>query len=138
MINFENLGERVQILYFNDKNEEFCFRSSKKPTMDQIKELWTPLPDWVVARIDFFCLDDEETDVGKWMLDPTYHSLNRYDMNPLAAEYYAPPSLIGQEWMKQNGVNHTSMSVGDIIVIDGTYYYCANFGWDVLFQDEEE
>lgn len=30
------------------------------------------------------------------------------------------------------------MSVGDIVVLDGTHYYCASLGWKKLFQDEEE
>jgi tRNA G26 N,N-dimethylase Trm1 len=41
-----------------------------------------------------------------------------------------------QEAMKQDKVEcgHTSMSVGDIVAINDTYYLCKDFGWEILKQ----
>jgi hypothetical protein len=32
---------------------------------------------------------------------------------------------------------HTSMSVGDVVEIDGTYFYCASSGWDVVLTKQD-
>ena len=39
-----------------------------------------------------------------------------------------------QEAMKNKKVEckHTSMSVGDIVAVDGTNYLCKDFGWEAL------
>lgn len=38
----------------------------------------------------------------------------------------------GQNMLKLLGVGHTSMSVGDIVEIDGVAYFCDSFGWATL------
>lgn len=45
--------------------------------------------------------------------------------NPLA-------NMRGQLRLKELGVSHTSMSVGDIIEINGACYFCDNEGWTEL------
>ncbi len=44
-----------------------------------------------------------------------------------------------QEAMKRDevGCSHTSMSVGDIVSIDGTIYLCKDIGWQVLNKQKE-
>jgi len=44
-----------------------------------------------------------------------------------------------QEAMKNDEVEcgHTSMSVGDIVSVDGVNYLCQDFGWKKLNQKEE-
>jgi ribosomal protein S17 len=41
-----------------------------------------------------------------------------------------------QEAMKQDKLEcgHTSMSVGDVVAINNTYYLCKDFGWETLKQ----
>ena len=34
-------------------------------------------------------------------------------------------------------IGHTSMSVGDIVEINGKYYICRDIGWQELFREEE-
>ena len=35
----------------------------------------------------------------------------------------------GQDRIRRLGVGHTSISVGDIVKVDGNYYYCDKVGW---------
>ena len=128
---------QVQILYFNNDCREFRFQSEDLPSQEQVDKLWKKLPDWVWKKMDddpsiYFMHNDEQ------LCDGIFYRLNHYDLNPLSPDFYEDGNMIGQNWMKENNVGHTSMSVGDIVVIDGTHYYCASFGWKKLFQDEEE
>jgi len=57
-----------------------------------------------------------------WLLDKIFQLMNDYKTNPLSSEEM-------QKWIRENKVRHTSMSVGDVIAIDDTFYVCANEGW---------
>lgn len=37
-----------------------------------------------------------------------------------------------RDFIREKQLGHTSMSVGDIIVIDGCVYICHSFGWSIL------
>ena len=145
--------DMLKILYCTSR--DFRFQDEKLPTKGEIEEHWKELPDWVVENL---------AEDGMNFLDPLeeiYRRMNNYNTNPLAVEYphridcyedgETPKLLepenprIGQEWMKENGVSHTSMSVGDIIVVNGYgthdwtatttkdgYYYCMKVGFDKI------
>tara|TARA_B100000287_G_scaffold435624_1_gene505044 strand:- start:9916 stop:10497 length:582 start_codon:yes stop_codon:yes gene_type:complete len=126
--------DRLKILYC--KSRDFRFQDEKLPTMEEIEEHWQELPEWVVENL----VEDGMNFLNP--LEEIYRRMNNYNTNPLAVEFHhknrdegwfsAPEnSRIGQEWLKENGVGHTSMSVGDIIVvIDPEYnYWNFNDGW---------
>lgn len=127
---------QVQILYFNSDCREFRFQSEDLPSPEQVNELWEQLPDWVVEglapQITFMYREEEA------LCDRIFYLMNHYEHNPLAIDFYEDENPKGQNWIKENNLDHTSMSVGDIVVLDGTHYYCASLGWKKLFQDEEE
>ena len=127
---------QVQILYFNNDCREFAFQSEDLPTQEQVDKLWKQLPDWVVDEFHYIIKHEEWKHES--LCDRIFYLLNHYEHNPLAIDFYEDQNPKGQNWLKENNVGHTSMSVGDIVVIDGTHYYCASFGWKKLFQDEEE
>ncbi len=145
--------DMLKILYC--KSRDFRFQDDTIPTKGEIEKHWQELPEWVVENL---------AEDGMDFLNPLeeiYRRMNHYDTNPLAVEYphridsyedgETPKLLepenprIGQEWMKENGVGHTSMSVGDIIVVNGItadirnadatkngYYYCMKIGFDKI------
>jgi hypothetical protein len=142
----------IKILYCVSR--EFQFRDEKMPTKKQIEEGWVELPAWVVENL----MEDGMNllgPTGKGPMEAVFHRMNSYATNPLAGEYPnridcyeegEEPKLldnprIGQEWMAENNVHHTSMSVGDIVWIDGYgeeegfepscngHYYCMNRGF---------
>ena len=152
--------DMLKILYC--KSRDFRFQDEKLPTKGDIEEHWQELPEWVVENLAedglawYFRTNIERTLV-RW-LEEIYRRMNNYNTNPLAVEYhhknrdeedltskYAPniikaDSSIGQEWLKENGIGHTSMSVGDIIVVNhpsiskmgNGYYYCMSIGFDKI------
>ncbi len=145
--------DMLKILYC--KSRDFRFQDDNIPTKGEIEEHWQELPEWVVENL---------AEDGMNFLDPLeeiYRRMNNYNTNPLAVEYphridcyengETPKLLepenprIGQEWLKENGVGHTSMSVGDIIVVNrqptfvlgdleskNGYYYCMKIGFDKI------
>ena len=58
------------------------------------------------------------------ILNDIFYRYNRYDTNPLSDN-----NDNGQTKIKNSPVMHTSMSVGDIISINKTYYIVVNFGF---------
>lgn len=42
------------------------------------------------------------------------------------------PNGEAYEFIVSKNLSHTSMSVGDIIRIDGTYYLCESIGWSII------
>jgi len=46
------------------------------------------------------------------------------------------PNGEARQLIQEKGLAHTSMSCGDIAVIDGTVWLCAAFGWDNLNADK--
>tara|TARA_Y100000592_G_C5305164_1_gene237392 strand:- start:18 stop:374 length:357 start_codon:yes stop_codon:yes gene_type:complete len=76
--------------------------------------------------------------------DTVFNAFNHYDTNPLSVSNTSNKVCIvkdklvtGQEFqeaMKNKKVEckHTSMSVGDIVAVDGTNYLCKDVGWEAL------
>jgi len=66
-------------------------------------------------------------------LDAIYTVMNSYTSNPLSNGYLDEfnPMASLQTWVRGERL-HTSMSVGDVVEFEGTYYLCADFGWTVL------
>ena len=145
ILNMEHT-DMLKILYC--KSRDFRFQDENLPTKGEIEEHWQELPEWVVENL---------AEDGMNFLSPLeeiYRRMNNYNTNPLAVEYHhknrdeglnlepfcAPEnSRTGQEWLKENGIGHTSMSVGDIIVvnhpsleIENGYYYCMSIGFDKI------
>ena len=155
---------KIKILY-GKRNCEFMFRDRKLPTKQEIEEQWAELPSWVVFNLeeDGLCLVPSQDNQPKFTLEDIFRRMNSYATNPLAEEYrnwdgkgrincydefdnaipLEPDNpRFGQNWMSENEVGHTSMSIGDIVVIEGYgeiydgYYYTMNFGFDKLSFDE--
>jgi hypothetical protein len=66
-------------------------------------------------------------DTTEQSLDDIYKTLNVDEINPMGEQKM-------QEWLKANGVKHTSMSCGDIIEVEGKYFICDEDerGWTEL------
>jgi len=85
--------------------------------------------------------DDDQEDV--------FSAFNNYDTNPLSIANetnkvcFVKDKLVTgkefQEAMKNKKVEcmHTSMSVGDIVSVDGTAYLCQDLGWKKLTNKKE-
>ena len=85
--------------------------------------------------------DDDQEDV--------FSAFNNYDTNPLSIANetnkvcFVKDKLVTgkefQEAMKSKKVEcmHTSMSVGDIVSVDGTAYLCQDLGWKKLTNKKE-
>jgi len=56
-------------------------------------------------------------------LDAVFSDMNNYDLNPMSNKEM-------QTWIRHNKVSHTSMSVGDVIALDDTFYVCDEIGWE--------
>ena len=70
----------------------------------------------------------EEVDEFNLMqsLEDVYAKYNNYDANPYSAQNG------GQQVLKEIGVNHTSMMVGDVIKVGEEYYVVSGFGFKKL------
>lgn len=75
--------------------------------------------DWVKLPVTF-----RDTSI-----DEIFNELNSDD-NPLSTPYH-------QMWLKENGLTHTSASVGDIFKRGDKYFVCLNLGWGRLDFIEE-
>jgi len=64
----------------------------------------------------------------------TLETLNR--LYQVFNDYYQNPLSVSKNWTAQQYVQlmktHTSMSVGDVIVIDGTHFVVANIGFSAI------
>jgi len=81
--------------------------------------------------------------------ETVFSAFNGYDTNPLSIANKTNKVCIVndklvtgkefQEAMKNDEVEcgHTSMSVGDIVSVDGVNYLCQDFGWKSLNQKED-
>ena len=78
----------------------------------------TPFPD----------VYDFKTD--KEICERLYSILNRDYEHPLGTKKI-------QDRLKDNKVHHTSMSVGDVIKINNSFYICRKMGFSKIIQDEE-
>jgi|18_taG_2_1085343.scaffolds.fasta_scaffold14868_3 hypothetical protein len=66
----------------------------------------------------------------KEICERLYSILNRDYEHPLGTKKI-------QDRLKDNKVHHTSMSVGDVIKINNSFYICRKMGFSKIIQDEE-
>lgn len=99
----------IEIYYPVRENEKDVMFKPKEITMESMKYTHKKLP------IEINTTDNLET-VFIMFNSPS---------NPLSSKYY-------QNWMKENEIYHTSMSVGDIIKIDDEFFVCDRVGWKKL------
>lgn len=77
--------------------------------------------------------------IDKAFIDEAYSELGTIQTNSdkeelfhaLQAENYSPKGE-ARELISSKGLRHTSMSVGDILVMDGTYHFVDAFGFTEL------
>ena len=62
------------------------------------------------------------------VLGTLFATFNHYKANPLSVGH----ELGGWQQMIRDCETHTSMSVGDIVMISNQMYYCDDFGWTKL------
>lgn len=63
-------------------------------------------------------------------LEHIFYKYNMITTNPYSSENG------GQHHIRNSGAHHTSMSVDDIINIDGTFFICAGFGFlKIIWED---
>ncbi len=124
-------------------------------TEELIEKYYKKLPDWVNEDLVQTQTELEryfDLDQGLWtdeydqvFADDIYKLLNYYPTNPLAPEFHQAQRGVldrkGQDWLDENDVSHTSMSMGDMVMIelpvdstDGPvtvrkFLYCQNRGW---------
>lgn len=106
---------KAEIYYWKDIERmiELSYREEKEyPDEKTIEEDWVKLP------ISFDMGEDEDVDAE---LDKIFAELNQ-ENNPMGT-----PEM--QQWIRDNGLKHTSMSVGDIIKNKKGLYICEDLGW---------
>lgn len=81
------------------------------PSIKDIKKDYVELP----ITIDV----EDKTEFGK-----IFSMLNRDD-NPMGTPEH-------QQWIRDHGVHHTSMSVGDVVQLSDCYYLCKDIGWEEI------
>ena len=72
-----------------------------------------------VNKSDYIEIDYKIPD--DWSIEKIFDFFNQED-NPLG-------TTKGQKWLKKVGLHHTSMSVGDVIEVDGIPVVCMPFSW---------
>lgn len=104
---------KARIHYWKDIEKWYMdvMYHKKLPSLDDIKRDYVELP----ITIDI----KDETELGK-----IFYTLN-CDNNPMGAPEY-------QQWIRDNNVHHTSMSVGDVAQLGDRYYICKNIGWEEI------
>jgi hypothetical protein len=104
--------------YLNDWDIKVGYKE-QIPTKADIEKDYKELPIskkyWSAWQLD---LIDSKEDI----LEQLFLLFNRYQTNPMSTDEM-------QNWIKENKVSHTSMSVGDIVILDNDIYVCANEGW---------
>jgi hypothetical protein len=74
-----------------------------------------------------FVSEEEVSSSSTAELEDIWTKYNRYNVNPLSAENN------GQHIIEDAGVNHTSMSIGDVIRVEDRYYIAARTGFLRLY-----
>ena len=133
---------------FSDIGEEW----NEPLTEELIEKYYKKLPDWAIE--DLVHKTEIEDRLYRYMhqwneqifADDIFRLLNYYPTNPLAPEFHQAHSGVldrkGQDWLEENAVHHTSMSVGDLVMIEKSvdstdgpvtvkhFLYCQNTGWN--------
>lgn len=107
------------IYYMVKRSKMFLFFELNK--FDE-KAKFVFLPDWVLSQeYKQVPVNIDKEPIAD--LDRIFDLMNGgSSSNPLANE-------AGQRWIRENGVGHTSMSVGDIICTGKNWYVCLGEGW---------
>ena len=95
----------------------------EKPTQADIERDYKELPiqgHWQKVFGDVNPIREEDKEA---FLDAIFTDMNNDNLNPMSTD-------IMQNWIRQNKVSHTSMSVGDVIALDDVFYVCATEGWE--------
>lgn len=82
----------------------------------------------------------EHQDDHRQICEHIFATMNQYPSNPIADPKCLSPALRarlpegfdGQAWMNENGVQHTSLSVGDIVQIGEVLWICRGCGFENL------
>ena len=66
---------------------------------------------------------------GSWSKGPTFEFKGQTIKN---SDYSENVEVVKPLYVDEEGVEwgHRSLSVGDYVIVDGTKYNCANFGWE--------
>lgn len=109
---------RLEIFY---RSREECRNNwYAEPALETLAETHIQLPYFVSDQLNFEVSDG---------LDYIFMAFNDHITNPLSVGHISGGH---QEWMEEVGIGHTSMSVGDVVCINGTYLACARSGWTQL------
>jgi hypothetical protein len=106
------------------------------PSIQEVKEEWKKVPSFAIDdMIRDNTVDTAETRayLDDDILNTLFILMNDYDTNILAG-YDNQGNLKMdhlQTWVRENQT-HTSMSVNDVISIDGIFYLCDDIGWKTL------
>ena len=98
-----------------------------KPTLEGLSSTHITLPDAVSNDIN------QEVPLVDGLqghaLEVIFHRMNNYNENPLSVGH-TNGGL--QDWMNDNDLGHTSMSMFDVVRINDTYWLCMPSGWEKL------
>ncbi len=109
---------RLEIFY---RTREDCrYNWMNTPALETLAETHIQLPYFVSDQLNFEVSDG---------LDYIFMAMNDYITNPLSVGHVAGGH---QDWMEEVGIGHTSMSIGDVVCINGTYLVCSTTGWTQL------
>ncbi len=152
-----NKEQKISIYYTSshDVDDElrhpyrFCNLDTELTDKD-VEKYYRKLPNWVIDDLSNVLVvgDIESASDEIELANRIFSSMNQYQQNPLSPDFHKTWrgvfDMKGQEWLEQNEVHHTSMSVGDMICfeqsIDSTdgpvdvrrYLYCQSVGWAVI------
>jgi hypothetical protein len=131
-LNGNHVDEEIRIHYLKkpmgaDKIFRVYEQSGKFPRL-YFKHNYAMLPIAVVDSLDNRYHIRRSVTVGnkERVLDTIFKAMNSDFSNPLATEPM-------QAMLQERGIGHTSMSVRDVVYLDGNYYICGNIGWRKIF-----
>ena len=124
-----NCAEIIKIYYRKRTPNEYVHESEFR--VETLSKTHVELPAEAVAKLNIgakptiFTVTDE--DILRTIAERVFSVMNSYEVNPLSRGH---PEGGHQEWVR--GKTHTSMSVGDIVCIEGKYIMCADVGWEIM------
>lgn len=124
----------IKILYWKDiKSMVDVQYEGRLPTHEQINADYSEVANYnipdSIASINEHGFIIQENDTEEDITPDSYFELFNNGSNPLATPE-------GQQYIKDNGVRHTSMSVGDIITLNGLPFICDSEGWKRVYSWE--
>lgn len=106
----------LHIYYCDDRDQMFLSEPEPEDLSGYVK---MPVEFDIVKLAEKY---DSATKENETVAELVFILLNQAD-NPLGTDE-------NQDWIRENMEHgHTSMSVADIVEIDGSYYYCKNIGF---------